>query len=155
MFGPKPLLSPALRCALYSAMDVASVLALILAAAAAPLQAQSTESATAENLQGKSVDPLKSSQGRIVVLVFVRTDCPISNRYAPLLQSLSEKFRDHATFWLVYPDATETSPQIRAHRSAYHYSLSALRDPHHQLVKRAQVTITPEAAVFDPSGQLL
>lgn len=133
----------------------ALLLALSLVSAPFSLQAQSSANTSAQDLHGKSVDPIKLSHGRVVVLLFVRTDCPISNRYAPLFQSLSEKFRGHADFWLVYPDSAQSVPQIRAHLRAYHYSLSALRDPHHQLVKLAQATITPEAAVFDSAGNLL
>ena len=101
------------------------------------------------------VDPFAASAGRAVVLVFVRTDCPISNRYAPLLQKLSEKFHAKANFWLVYPDRAEAGAQIKAHLQDYHYSIPALRDVRHALVKRSQATITPEAAVFDSSGRLL
>jgi thiol-disulfide isomerase/thioredoxin len=109
----------------------------------------------AENLDGKPLDPFTVSANRVVVLLFVRTDCPISNRYAPLLQKLSEKFRGRADFWLVYPDRAETASQIKAHLQAYHYSITALRDTDHALVRRAQATTTPEAAVFDPSALLL
>lgn len=109
----------------------------------------------AENLDGKPLDPFATSANRVVVLLFVRTDCPISNRYAPFLQKLSEKFRGKAEFWLVYPDRAETAPQIKAHLRDYHYSIAALRDTDHSLVRRAQATITPEAAVFDSSGRLL
>jgi hypothetical protein len=36
----------------------------------------------------------------------------------------------------------------------FHYSIPALRDIHRGLVNRAKATITPETAVFDPSGKL-
>jgi thiol-disulfide isomerase/thioredoxin len=109
----------------------------------------------AEDLNGKPLDPFGVSQGRVVVLVFVRTDCPISNRYAPLLEKLSEEFRGKANFWLVYPDREQTALQIKAHLRDFHYSIPALRDIRHALVRRSQATITPEAALFDPSGRLL
>ena len=109
----------------------------------------------AEDLNGKPLDPFAVSAGRVVVLLFVRTDCPISNRYAPQLQKLSEKFRGKADFWLVYPDREQTASQIKAHLRDFHYSIPGLRDTHHALVQRAQATITPEAAVFDPSGRLI
>lgn len=117
--------------------------------------APSSKRGLAEDLTGRMVDPFATSSGRVVVLLFVRTDCPISNRYAPLVQKLSEKFRGKANFWLVYPDAAETPAQIRAHDHEYRYSIPALRDIRHELVKRAQATITPEAAVFDAGGKLL
>ena len=115
----------------------------------------STQKSIAENLDGKPLDPVAASANRVVVLLFVRTDCPISNRYAPLLQKLSEKFRGKAQFWLVYPDRAETALQIKAHLQDYHYSIAALRDTDHALVRRAKTTITPEAAVFDSSGRLM
>src|SRR5258708_20396698 len=70
---------------------------------------QTGQKAWAENLDGKTVDPFKSSQGRIVVLFFVRTDCPISNRYAPAIQKLQQTFHGKADFWLIYPDASAPS----------------------------------------------
>src|ERR1700730_2956757 len=89
----------------------------------------------AEDLKGKPVDPFASSAGRVVVLFFVRTDCPISNRYAPTIQKLNEQFRGKANFWLVYPDADETAGRIRTHDEQFHLSIAALRDVHHDLVK--------------------
>ena len=109
----------------------------------------------AQDLNGKQLDPFLLSGGRVVVLVFVRTDCPISNRYAPLLQKLSDKFRGKVDFWLVYPNRAETPSQIKSYLEDFHYSIPALRDTQHALVKRSQTSITPEAAVFNSSGRLL
>ena len=116
---------------------------------------QTVRSAWAENLDGKAVDPFKSSTGKAVVLLFVRTDCPISNRYAPAIEKLHEKFHGNVNFWLVYPDADETTARIRAHDEEFHLSIPALRDVHRALVKRSQATITPESAVFDAAGKLI
>ena len=109
----------------------------------------------AEDLGGKPLDPFARANRRVVVLLFVRTDCPIANRYAPLLQKLSEKYRGKADFWLVYPDREQTVREIRTHLEEYGYAIPALRDRRHALVKRSLATITPEAAVFDSSGRLL
>jgi hypothetical protein len=121
---------------------------------AVPTFPQSTHGDSAENLEGRPVDPIGTGAGRAVVLLFVRTDCPISNRYAPTIRALSEKFRGKVLFWLVYPDAAESAARIRTHLEEFQYFIPALRDIHHSLVKRAQATITPEVAVFDGSGKL-
>ncbi len=89
------------------------------------------------------------------MLFFVRTDCPISNRYAPAIQKLLERFRGKADFWLVYPDAGETAARIRTHDEEFHLTIPALRDIHRELVKRSHATITPESAVFDSNGRLI
>ncbi|MGA8027552.1 MAG: redoxin family protein [Bryobacteraceae bacterium] len=100
-------------------------------------------------------DPF-STPARVRVLVFVRTDCPITNRYAPELQRLAAEFKDRGVdFWLVYPDHTETTQAIEAHIAQYHFPGIPLRDPDHQLVKRAHATVAPEAAVFDRDSTLV
>jgi len=114
-----------------------------------------SSSSSVTDLDGHALDPFHRAAGKVVVLLFVRTDCPISNRYAPTIQAMSVHYATHAAFYLVYPIKSETTAQIREHTKAYGYHLSILRDPDYALVKRAQVHVTPEAAVFSPRGRLL
>lgn len=139
-------LSPSFRLFLISAV---LILGFVLLSFVDTARAQS-----ALNLAGQPADPLAVS-GKPVALIFIRTDCPISNRYAPLLQKLHAAYREKIDFWLVYPDKRTTSAQIRDHLHEFGYTLGALRDPAHVLVKRASVSITPEAAVFDARGTLV
>jgi hypothetical protein len=112
--------------------------------------------ASAVDLSGRPVDPFENSTAKLVVLVFVSTDCPLSNRYAPEVQRLQAEFADRgAAFWLVYPDPAQPGGAIRRHLKDYSYRIPALRDPAHALVQRAKVRVTPEAAVFGPGGHLL
>lgn len=90
-----------------------------------------------------------------MVLVFLRRDCPISGRYAPVIQKISQEHSDQASFWLVYPDSTDSLQQIRKSVADYGYKLPVLRDPEHALVKMSRVQITPEVAVFDHHRQLI
>ncbi len=107
------------------------------------------------DLAGKPSNPF-ATPAAVRVLLFVRTDCPITNRYAPELQRLVEKFTGSGVeFWLVYPDRTATKASIQDHITQYNFPGKPLLDPHHELVKRAHATITPEAAVFDRAGRLL
>ena len=114
-----------------------------------------TEQPTSFDLSGTPVDPLKAAPGKVVVLLFVRTDCPISNRYAPTIQKLSAQYAGKAAFWLVYPDKAESPEAIRKHEQDFGYKLSALRDVRHALVKESRAQITPEAAVFDVNRRLV
>lgn len=91
----------------------------------------------------------------ITVLIFVRTDCPISNRYAPEIERLYHQYSQRVKFYLVYPDRAETDKVIEKHDAEYGYTFGFLRDPDHSLVKRAKVSVTPEAAVFSARGELL
>ncbi len=115
----------------------------------------SNQQRLATDLEGKPFDLSHASRGKIVVFIFVRTDCPISNRYAPTIQQLSAQHRNDATFFLVYPDKKETPDAIRKHDREFGYTFAALRDPQHVLVKQSQAQITPEAAVFDANRRLV
>ena len=117
--------------------------------------ASTANSVFAQDLSGKSVDPFQIAAGKPVVLVFVRTDCPISNRYAPTIQALGQKYSGAAVMILVYPDKTETSANIKKHLQEYGYTIAALQDPQHSLVKLGRVEITPEVAVFNSKQELI
>ena len=110
---------------------------------------------TALHLDGTPADPFAAAAGKPVVLIFIRTDCPISNRYAPLIQQISSEYAAKVALWLVYPGRTATAERIRQHERDYRYKLPVLRDPKHALVRQAQVQVTPEAAVFDANHRLL
>ncbi len=100
-------------------------------------------------------DPFGSS-AHARVFLFVRTDCPITNRYAPELRRIATEFADRQVdFWLVYPDPAETRHGIEQQKAQYAIPGVPLQDPHHELVKRAHATVAPEAAVFDAAGTLM
>lgn len=110
---------------------------------------------TAVDLQGNAVNPLAPSANKVVVLVFLRRDCPVSSRYAPVIQEISKQYEHDAAFSLVYPDKADSPAEIRKYLSDYGYALPALRDPNHALVKLTHVQITPEVAVFDNNRHLV
>lgn len=108
------------------------------------------------DLEGSTVHPLRDPAARFVLFLFTRTDCPISNRYAPEIKRLFERFEPLGVeFVLVYPDASQSVAEIREHLASYEYPCRPLRDPRHELVRLAGATVTPEAALFGRDGALL
>jgi hypothetical protein len=109
------------------------------------------------DLDGRLVDPLAPAPGvRATVFVFITTDCPIANRYAPEIQHLTSIFASQGVrFWLVYANPHEPPASIRNHLRQFQYAIPALRDPEHALVRFTKATVSPEAAVVDQGGVLL
>jgi hypothetical protein len=106
------------------------------------------------DLHGKLIDPF-ASPARARVFLFVRTDCPITNRYAPELHRIAARYKGASVdFWLVYPDPAERAQSVEKHLQQYQFPGTALFDPRHQLVKLAHAVTAPEAAVFDQAGKL-
>ena len=97
------------------------------------------------------------AQGKqALVLVFIASDCPISNSYAPEIQRIFTHYAPRkVTFALVYTDPNLTRDAARRHAKAYGYTCPLVLDTAHRLAQRAGATVTPEAAIFAPDGRLL
>jgi hypothetical protein len=91
-----------------------------------------------------------ASDPAATVLIFSRTDCPISNRYAPTVKKLHEAFYPKGVrFFLAYVDPSEDANDIRRHLTEYAYPCPAIRDPRHTLVESTGATVTPEAVLYN------
>ena len=111
---------------------------------------------TVPGLDGTMVSPLAPADGvEATVLLFVMTDCPISNRYAPEVRRLHDEFGGAMRFWLVYADAQRPVDELREHRASFGYPFGALRDVDGALAALAGATVTPEAVVFDAARRMV
>jgi hypothetical protein len=125
---------------------------LLFAAAALAVSAPAQ---TFNTLNGSSQQPFQSP-AHARVFLFLRTDCPLANRYAPELQRIAGEFKNRGVdFWLVYPDHSESASNIQHQISDYKLPGEALLDPHQDLARRSQATVSPQAAVFDHEGRLI
>jgi hypothetical protein len=122
-----------------------------LAAGAVLLVASCTHGPT--DLDGVAVDPL-AGDAPATVLVFLATNCPVSNRYAPEIRRIHDDYASRGVrMYLVYPDREDTAA-IREHLREHALDVPALRDPDHVLVRRAGASLTPEAAVFRKGAEV-
>jgi AhpC/TSA family len=90
------------------------------------------------------------------VLLFVASDCPISNGYAPEIQRIC---RDYSTKGvacsLVYEDVSIDASRVRAHRDAYGYkNMPAVIDGDRAIAERAKAAVTPQAVVVGKDGNV-
>jgi hypothetical protein len=113
-------------------------------------------SITLRDPDGRAINPfLAAESSTAVVFLFASVDCPVSNRYAPVVQRLHASYApQNVAFWLVYPNPGDTPDAVRDHLKAFGYPVHALLDPRHELVKLTGVVVTPEAAVFDKARTL-
>jgi hypothetical protein len=106
------------------------------------------------DLDGAEVDPFAADPP--LVFVFLRTDCPISNSYAPELRRLRDAFSGRGVgFWMVFSGTDEADAKIRRQLADHGLEGPALRDGRLVLARIAQVRVTPEVAVFDAGRRLV
>jgi hypothetical protein len=120
-------------------------------------QLNSGESAsTLIGLDGRGFDLWQGDDdAAATVVVFTRSDCPISNRYAPTIKEMYEEYQPRGVrFFLVYVDPKQEPDEIRRHLKEFQYPCPAVRDPTHALVAVTGATVTPEAVVFDAEREI-
>ncbi len=90
---------------------------------------------------------------RAVVLFFVATDCPVSNRMFPEMRRLREEFGGRGVrLWFVYPNTYERAEAVVAHQQSFDAGGEALLDPDGTLVRLTRAVATPEMAVLVPEA---
>jgi len=127
-------------------IPVAVVYALVLSAGSLSIQ----------DVNGVTRFPL-NPDGKASVLFFITTDCPISNSYAPEIQRIcSEYGPKKISCDLIYVDPDLTTAEVKKHVKDFGYTnVPAILDSSQKLVHAAGATITPEAAIVGPAGQVL
>ena len=90
------------------------------------------------------------------VLLFVASDCPISNGYAQEIQRICRDYaKKGVSCSLVYEDVSIDAPHVRAHRDAYSYkNMPAVIDGDRAIAERAKATVTPQAVVVGQDGNV-
>jgi len=95
-------------------------------------------------------------RNRAVVLLFISSDCPISNRYAPAINALVKEYVPANTaFYAVQSDPDITAEAARQYAQDYGFQFPVLLDPYQTIASRYGVLVTPTAVVVSGRGDLL
>jgi hypothetical protein len=100
---------------------------------------------------GRSIPELGDATTRAVVLYFVASDCPISNRTFPEMKRVRQEFSAQGVrFWFVYANTDETPATVKSHQRSYDPGGAAILDPAGTLVHLTGAKVTPEVAILTP-----
>jgi peroxiredoxin len=136
-------------------------LAMVMAFAAVVGLADSA--AAAESLLGKKVDGFQLpdaigkdhsladlGEARVVVVVFVGTECPLAKLYAPRLNHLAGEYADRGVRFVAVDSNLQDSPaEIAAFVKHHDLAFPMLKDSLNKVADEFGATRTPEAFVLD------
>lgn len=109
-----------------------------------------------KDLSGATVRPFQADARKATVLVFVMHECPVANSFAPeIARILSEYAPKGVRGHVVYIEDDLAPAKARAHARDYGYTSGSLLDPGHRLVQAVGATVSPEAAVVSPRGDVV
>ena len=99
---------------------------------------------------------LFAPSGAANVLIFVSSDCPISNGYAPEIQRVCAAYSSKGVRCsLVYEDLHIDAAAVRKHLEEYRYAgIPAVIDGDRTVARRSGASVTPQAVVLDAAGKI-
>lgn len=93
---------------------------------------------------------------RATVFIFLATDCPNSNSYAPEMARLDKEYESRGVaFYAVYSDPAGTAAGVRKHDSDYGIPFPSFMDSQQILARETGALGTPEAVLLSPAGKVL
>ena len=98
---------------------------------------------------------LADHRGRVLVIVFTGTVCPIGELYLPRLNTMSKRYESRgADFLAINSNASESTEEVAAHARQNGLLFPVLKDPENRVADLLLAERTCEALVIDGSGRL-
>lgn len=130
------------------------ILIALLCLCAATVSAQTFPSQWLSDVDGNA-HVLIEPETHATAIVFLGTQCPISNRAIPTLNALAAKLPSGAAFYGIVSDPTVTRADVAKYRDDYKIAFPILFDDAGSLAKSLQPKVTPEAFVLNQYGRVV
>jgi peroxiredoxin len=92
---------------------------------------------------------------KAILLFFVTTDCPVANSYVPEMNRLRDAYQSRGVaVYAVQSEVTVPDAAVAKYAKEFRYGFPLLIDPHQELVRLVNATVTPQAAVLTPDGRV-
>ena len=105
--------------------------------------------------EGANTITVTPSKAAATVLIFISTQCPISNSYNERMNAM---YRDYlgkdVQMLFVNANANESPAEVEEHAKANRFAFRVYKDAGNALADKFGATVTPETYIFDKSGVL-
>ena len=90
------------------------------------------------------------------VLIFIATQCPISNAYNERMEKLAQEYKARGINVVgINANSTESVADVKAHAAEKHLTFTILKDNGNKIADALGATRTPEAYLLDASNKLI
>ncbi len=108
-----------------------------------------------QNVQGNSV-AFSALKGDVTVLMFVATQCPVSNAYNERMQALYADYSSRGVRFIgINSNGTEPAAEVASHRASNGFGFEVYKDAGNVVADRFGAQVTPETFVIDRNGFIL
>ncbi|HEV7396790.1 MAG TPA: thioredoxin family protein [Pyrinomonadaceae bacterium] len=126
------------------------------AALVAPAIGTAIEDFSLPDIDGKnqSLASLKGKNG--AVLIFISSQCPVSNAYNERMEALAKDFGSRGIAVIgINANASESVEVVKAHAAEHHFTFAVLKDSGNKIADKLGASRTPEAYLLDGNNKLV
>jgi peroxiredoxin len=92
---------------------------------------------------------------KLVVVMFIATQCPVSNAYNERMEQLAKDYTSKSVAFIgINSNKQEDVQEVRDHAKAHGFTFTVLKDPQNQVADAYAAQVTPEIFVVDSQGIL-
>lgn len=110
---------------------------------------------TLDDVDGKAHTLQEYLGNKFVVVMFIATQCPVSNAYNGRMVQLATDYAPKGvTFVAINSNKQEGTAEVREHAKAHGFTFAVLKDPENLVADAYSASVTPEIFLVDRSGVL-
>lgn len=123
---------------------------------AAAEEMKKAENFTLNDLDGKAHSLEQYKDAKAIVLIWVSTQCPVSNDYNTRMAALYEQYKDKGIVFLgINSNKAESIEEIKTHAEENNLRFTILKDPGNVIADKFAASFTPEVYVLNGGLELL
>jgi len=134
----------------------AAMLSLVISAASFAEAPAKAENFTLPDYNGVKHSLTDYKDAKVVVIMFIATQCPVSNAYNMRMVSLYNDYKSkNIVFVGVNANKQEDVDEIKQHAADHGFEFTILKDDKNIIADKFSATVTPEIYVINSSLEIL
>jgi peroxiredoxin len=114
------------------------------------------ENFTLKDYDGKEHSLTDYKDAEAIVIMFIATQCPISNDYNKRMVDLYNEFAERDIAFIgINPNKQEPVPEIKDHAEENNFQFPVLKDENNIIADRFKASVTPEIYVLNSNFEIL
>lgn len=114
------------------------------------------EDFTLNNYDGKSYTLSDYKDAKAIIIMFIATQCPVSNAYNERMVKLYDEYASKDVVFLgINSNKKEDAEDVREHADDNKFQFPVLKDPQNKIADKYQAQVTPEIFVVNSKRELL
>jgi peroxiredoxin len=103
-----------------------------------------------KDADGKAIGLADFADRRAIIVIFLSTECPIADKYLPVIAEMAKRDADRSVQWLaVYSSSSDDAAKVAAHVKQFAIKIPALVDSDQQVLQAVGAERTAEAFLLD------